>query len=226
MEVPGLTESVLQYLRVHIITCDFAPGEKLNEPELSSRLGISRSPLREAFRVLQNEDLIANFPRKGCYVTDISLEKCKEIYEIREMIECFSVDLLEARGIRELPEVASVLEKTAHLQMPDANVASDKFDYLRAIADVHIKLVEAAGNTRLDQFFNSIFPSLARYQSMYTYVPGLMDRSHEEHKRILNLITMGKYQKAKDLLRAHIKRFVDFIASIMDKENSTRAANS
>lgn len=67
--VRGVTESVVQYLRIHIIEGELVPGQKLNEIELAVRLGINHTPLREAFRILENAHLIVSIPRKGCYVT-------------------------------------------------------------------------------------------------------------------------------------------------------------
>ncbi|TET91689.1 MAG: GntR family transcriptional regulator [Desulfobacteraceae bacterium] len=208
LSVKGVTESVAQNLRIHIIEGELAPGQKLNEIELAERLGISRPPLREAFRILENAHLIVSIPRKGCYVTEVSIEDCREIYQAREMIECFSVELLQTKGIRDLPEVASALEVTADLPMPTSSDAYEKFDYLKAIADFHISLVESAGNSRLVHCFNAIFSSLARYQSMYTFIPGLMNKSQETHEQILHLIKNGDYGQAKEILRSHIRGFL------------------
>jgi DNA-binding GntR family transcriptional regulator len=222
MQIKSVTESVLQDLRVRIIVGELAPGSKLKETELSSFFSISRAPLREAFRLLENEHLVIYIPRKGCYVTDISIENCREIYQARTMMECFSVDLLEAKGIRVLPEVESTQEKTANLEMPSGSDAVQKFDYLKAIADFHIKLVEAAGNSQLNYFYHSIFPSLARYQSMYTYITGLMHKSHQEHDHFLKLIKSGDYEHAKENLTSHINKFVLLIEDKIKQDEKTQ----
>ena len=193
MDFLGVTEGVVQYLRVNIIIGEFAPGQKLNEIGLSSDLNISRGPLREAFRLLENEHLVASIPRKGCYVTELSMEACREIFQARQMIECFAVDMLKVKGIQDLPEVAEALAVSADLTTPIDADPYEKFRYLQAIADFHIKLVESAGNSRLNDFYRIIFSSLARYQSMYTYVPGLMHTSQKEHDQILTLIKKKDY---------------------------------
>ena len=102
MEILGVTKSTVQYLREQIITGELAPGQKLSEMEISSNLGISRPPLREAFRILENENLVLSIPRKGCYVTQVSMEDCRHIYEAREMIECHAIELLKAQNVRDL----------------------------------------------------------------------------------------------------------------------------
>jgi DNA-binding GntR family transcriptional regulator len=211
MEIIGVSEGALKYIRVHIITGALSPGQKLNEIELAKSLGISRAPLREAFRVLENEHLVVSIPRKGCCVAGLSMQDCEEIFAVRTMMECYAIDLIESRGIRELPIVEKALEKTAKLKNPEDTNAYRKFDYLRAIADFHIKLIEAAGNRKISQLYNAIFSSLARYQSLYTYIPGLMEKSQKEHEQLLKLIKKGKHATAKESLSAHINKFIPLI---------------
>ena len=94
MEILGVSKSAVQHLRNLIISGQLAPGQRLNEVDLSSRLGISRPPLREAFRYLENENLVIRIPRRGCYVTEVSMEDCLQIFDARQMIECYAVDIL------------------------------------------------------------------------------------------------------------------------------------
>ncbi len=217
MEIIGVTESVLQYLRVHIITGDLAPGQKLNEIELSSSLNVSRPPIREAFRVLENESLVVSFPRKGCFVSGISMDDCRNIFEVRRMIECFAIDLFAAKRIKRVPGAASALDVTSDLALPPADDAYGRYRYLREIAEFHIQLVAQSGNQRLVAMYNGIFPSLARYQSFYTYIPGLMDESHREHEQILQWIETGSYDKAKRAMGSHINKFINLIEERMEK---------
>jgi DNA-binding GntR family transcriptional regulator len=88
--------------------------------------------------------------------------------------------------------------------------------------------VEAAGNSKLNRFYQTIFPSLARYQSMYTFIPGLMNQSHGEHEAVLESIKRGEYEEARKLLSAHINKFVTYVSErigsfgasgIMEKES-------
>ena len=87
MDISGVTQNTLDYLKFKIITGEFQPNQKLNETVLSAQLGISRPPLREAFRLLEQHHLVVSIPRKGCYVSDVSFEDFIEIYQTREMIE-------------------------------------------------------------------------------------------------------------------------------------------
>ena len=221
LNVTGVTESVVEYLRVQIITSDLTPGQKLNEIELAEQLGISRPPLREAFRILENEHLIVSLPRRGCYVTEVSIEDCREVFQAREMIECYAVELLKEKKIKDLPHVLSVLGVTANLPMPTSTAANEKYNYLKANANFHISLVESAGNSWLSRCYNALFPNLARYQTMYTYIPGLMNVSQEIHEAILNSIQNGKYKQAKEKLRTHIRGFFALMEKKINNQTST-----
>jgi DNA-binding GntR family transcriptional regulator len=203
MEFKGVKEGVFQYLRVHIFSGDLMPGQKLNEIELASKLKISRAPLREAFRLLENEHLIVSIPRRGCYVSELSLEDCKEIFQVREMIECFAVDLLKVKGITALPKVSLFLEKTANLPMPDLSDPYEKFEYVKNLLHFHIKLVESAGNSKLNYFYQTIFSSLARYRSTYNPETGLAIKSHKDHNQIIKLIENKDYDHAKEIIKSH-----------------------
>jgi DNA-binding GntR family transcriptional regulator len=211
MEILGVTKSTVQYLREQIITGELAPGQKLNEMEISSNLGISRPPLREAFRVLENEHLVLSIPRKGCYVTKVSMEDCRHIYEAREMIECYAIELLKAQKVRDLSEVVSAVTSAS----PDL----PKQDYANRVQikgsqnpfpGFHIKLVESTGNRWVVHLYNAISSNLARYQYM-CFVPGILAKVQEEHEQILDFIKRGDYDQAKDLLRSHINSFFKVI---------------
>lgn len=216
MEVLSVTESIAHYLRVHIITGELLPKEKLNEVELASRLGVSRAPLREAFRLLATEQLIVSLPRRGCLVTGISVKACQDIFESREMMECFAIELLKEKRIKDLPEVESALAKSSSLRMPIHSDPYEKFEYFKSIVDFHVKLVQSANNRSLAFYYHLNFPSYARYLAMYTYTPRLMKKSKEEHERIFELIKKGYHGKARKALTDHIRYFAKSIINEMN----------
>jgi len=211
MEIKSVTDSVTQYLRKQIITSELAAGQRLNETNLASHLSISRPPIREAFRILENEHLVVNIPRKATYVSDISIEDLQEVYQAREMLECYAIDLLKDKNISDLPNVTASVESASDLSIPSQDNREEVFTYLKAFVDFHIKLVESAGNNWVAHFYNSISSHLARYQFIYLYIPGSGGRSMEEHNRILGFIKTGNYEKAKESIREHINYTFEFL---------------
>ena len=212
LHVTGVTESVAKYLRINIIEGELKPGQKLNELDLSSRLEISRPPLREAFRILENEHFIISFPRRGCYVTEVSIYDCRQIYKARELIECGAIDHLKANNIRELPEVTSAFKfAEQHSIAFSDHIQTKEMDDKNPFPLFHINLVSSTNNSWLIRFYDKIAPTLARYQFM-CFVPDILDKTQKEHKQILGLIKEGKYDSAKELLRNHINWYVEFLA--------------
>jgi DNA-binding GntR family transcriptional regulator len=212
MEILNVTGSVLQFLRDKIITGELKSGQKLNENALSSSLGISRPPLREVFRMLEKDCMVINIPRKGTYVAELSLKDYEELSQVREMMECYAIDLLKASNIRNLPKVTLALNKALSLPMSNNSVDPEELlNRIRVILDFHTSLVESTGNSRLAYNYHSISLNLARYQFIYFYVSGAAQQSLEDHKRTLELIKDGDYDQAKEELRKHIQYTVELV---------------
>jgi len=206
IETLSVTNSIVEYLRGKIIIGELPGGQRLNENQLAPKLGISRPPMREAFRILEHEHVIVSIPRKGVYIKELSINDCQEVYQMREMLECFAVDLLKAQNISSLPGVSSALTSASGLIIPPDDDQEQRIKYLKTFADFHIKLVEASGNNRLSYFYKSIQSTLYRYQFMYLSLPGAGPHSLDDHHQILNLVETGAYEKAKKYLKAHIDR--------------------
>jgi len=217
MEVKSVTESIVQYLREHIISGDLAPGQKLTETELSTQMGVSRPPLREALRIMENDNLVVRIPRKGSYVTELSVDRLHQLYAAREMIECHVLDILKEENRCELPGVRKSLDDGAVLSPPAKEDTAEMMRYLNALTDFHVKLVQAAGNQWVLRFYDSITFSLARYQYLCLHVPGLTSRSYEMHGEILALIEQGLFDRARERLIAHIHLTTGFIEERLER---------
>jgi len=215
MEIKTITNIVAEHLRKQIVTGELAPGQRLNETDLASRLNVSRPPIREALRILENEHLVVNIPRKWTNVSEISIEDLQEVYQAREMLEYYAIDILKAKNIRKVPNVTASIESESNLSIPSQDNREEVFLYIKAFAGFHIKLIESTGNNWLLHFYNSIGSSLARYQSLYLYIPGSGQRSMEDHQHILSLIERGAYEKAKKIMREHINYTFEMLRNKM-----------
>jgi DNA-binding GntR family transcriptional regulator len=211
MEIKTVTNMATDYLRKEIITGEIAAGERINETDLAARLKISRPPIREALRILENEHLVVNSPRKGTNVTNISIEDLQNIYQTREMLECYSIDILKAKKIKTFPNVIASVEAASRLSMPSQDNREEIFNYLKAFVDFHIKLIKSTGNNWVIHFYNSISSHLARYQFIYLYIPSSGRRSIEEHNQILDFIRNGEYTKAQKVMKEHISYTFEFL---------------
>ena len=165
MEFVNITSTVLAYLRAKIISGEMAPGARINENDLSKELQISRGPIREAFRVLEHEHLVVNVPRKSTYVSKISLKELEDIYHVRRAIELSAIDLLEAKKVRQLPEVLLTFDTATLLGTPSPGDATQVLIYREKITNFHVKMLEATANSWLVEFYRTLYFSLARYHS-------------------------------------------------------------
>ena len=205
LKLNSVSLSVTQYLKNQIITGQLLPGQKLNEVALSSELEISRPPLREAFRLLEAENLVFSIPRRGAFVTELTLEDFRELAEAREMIEICAINLIRDRGIKDLAGIASSMTETERFPEPGTRAnPEEKLRYLWCFAGFHRAVVAAAGNLRLKGFYEKLSSSLLRYQYRYFYKAMDRRRFKVEHHAILTALESGAYDEAKELLRKHI----------------------
>lgn len=212
MEGVNLTSSVVEALREKIIIGELKPGYKLNEIDISMDLGVSRPPLREAFRILEKDNMAVSVPRKGTYVSELSLKDFTEVSQTREMIECYSMDLLKASNVRDLPRAERALQEAAALKFR-FNI-TDEAELIRSIKvmhEFHISLVEATGNSMLSRIYDSIGHTIARYQYIYFHIDDAARHSLEDHNKVLALVREGNFDQAKEELRKHIHYTVDLV---------------
>lgn len=211
MEIRGVTESIAHHLRDQIITGELPPGFRLNEVELAKKLKVSRAPLREAFRVLENDRLIIRMPRHGSYVADLNAEHLEEVFEARRMIENHVLDILESRSIKALPKAEKALDASLTLSFPSLSDKHAMLEYVTTLTHFHVGLIEAAENNWITKFYQSITVNLTRYQFICLYIPGLTKNSYEMHERILRNIKKNDFGKARELLLSHIDSTADLI---------------
>ena len=204
MEIKGVTESVVEYIRDKIVIGELVPGQKIEENHWASKMGVSRPPLREAFRILENENLVTNIPRKGTFVTEMSKDDRKKVWQAREMIECYTIDLLEEKNSRELPEVTEDLDLAANFQPPPTDDFERYLKYYCVLSNFHFKLIEATGNSWLMRFKRAIYSVQARYRFIFIVKPGAAERCIQEHRKILTNINNGNYEKAKQYMTDHV----------------------
>jgi DNA-binding GntR family transcriptional regulator len=211
IENKTLTVSILEHLRGQIITSNLKSGQRINENQLATELNVSRPPLREAFQVLEQEHFIVCVPRKGRYVSEITTQNYEKIHEVRSMIECHVIDLLKEKNLRNLPMVDLAIEDILNNPMPPDD-PYEKWHYLEAIDEFHVKLVDSAKNMILNRFYGTIRFNIYRYQYWLRvlcmpdlFSPKALQTITGEHREILDSIQRGDFDGAKDCLKSHME---------------------
>ena len=195
-----LRDVVFNTLRQAILTGELKPGERLMEIHLANKLGVSRTPIREAIRKLELEGLVTMIPRRGAEVAQITEKSMNDVLEVRRAMDVLCVELASERISQE--EVESL--EAACEQF--AKVAKTKDIRKCAQVDVnfHEIIVQATGNKRLVQLVNNLSEQMYRYRFEYLKDVSRYDSLIEEHKAICEAIKNRDKDAARTATELHI----------------------
>lgn len=196
-----LRDVVFKTLRQAILTGDLKPGERLMEIHLANKLGVSRTPIREAIRKLELEGLVVMVPRRGAQVAQITEKSMSDVLEVRLALDELSVELACKRITAEKKEEL----KLACKAFEKATKTGDIREIAKADVTFHDIIFESAGNTRLKQLVNNLAEQMYRYRFEYIKDEKQHDMLISEHQKILETILEGDEKKAKQAIRVHIK---------------------
>jgi len=195
-----LHDTVLDHLRRFIVEGTLKPGIKINERELCEVLGISRTPLREALKVLAVEGLIELMPNRGACVAQMSDDEVREAFELMSGIEAFNGQLACERITD--AEVQNI--KTLHYQMLQAKLKNDLSLYFQKNAAIHDAISLAARNETLRKTYLTLNRRLqaVRYNSNRT--EDKWERAIHDHEEMIEALEQRDASRLQHILRSHI----------------------
>ena len=158
-----LREVVFNTLRKAILTGQLKPGDRLMEVHLANKLGVSRTPIREAIHKLEQEGLVTMVPRRGAEVAKVTERSLQDVLEVRRALDVLSVELACERISEEELEH---LKKACH-QFEEATHSKDTTAIAKADVAYHDIIVRATGNQRLQQLVNHLAEQMYRYRFVY-----------------------------------------------------------
>ncbi|WP_169814836.1 GntR family transcriptional regulator [Nocardia crassostreae] len=187
-----------EWTKERLLDGTFADGELLSEGQVAQELGISRTPVREAFLRLQAESFLRLYPKRGALVVPVSLTEARELSQARTTIEEFALRAVAHRGDAELAELGKELTAKA-----DAAGSATGNARMQAILDFHRTLVAAAGNSVVTDMYRGLSERMLRLvaAALNSYDPV---RDAEEHRELAELVGTGQVAAAVELLRRHI----------------------
>lgn len=198
-----LRDVVFNTLRRAILNGTLKPGERLMEVHLANKLGVSRTPIREAIRKLELEGLVVMLPRKGAEVAKISEKSLQDVLEVRRALD---VLIAELACDRITPEQQEML-KEAHLYFEKVTKEAQTEDAAKlAKADVafHDIIMEATGNSRLKSLVNNLAEQMYRYRFVYLQDESIHANLVTEHEAIYKAIISKDKDAAAKAARVHI----------------------
>jgi len=195
-----------------ILRGELRPGQRINEPDVATRLGVSRVPVREALRELESTGLVAARKHAGVFVSELTGEEVRELYEMRGLLDGFA-------GRR-----AARLEAPARLALADRLDASidamnaafavhDVQRYYRENLNFHWAIVEAAGNHALAATYRTVVQKLHLSRLKNLSQDMGMRASIAEHTRIARALRKGDIARCEDLMARHVSDAYDRLQS-------------
>ncbi len=195
-----LREVVFHTLRDAILRGELEPGEHLMEVQLANKLGVSRTPIREAIRQLQTEGLVIMTPRKGAVVAEITREDLTDVLEVRITLEKMAV-ALACENINQ-DEIERLKKSQQELENMLGN---DKLtDIANKDEEFHDIIYGASRNKRLIQILNNLREQLYRYRIEYIKDEQKWVTLVEEHNLLIAAIENKDIEEAKNVIRKHI----------------------
>lgn len=195
-----LRDVVFNTLRKAILTGELKPGERLMEIHLANRLGVSRTPIREAIRKLELEGLVTMIPRRGAEVAQITEKSMKDVLEVRRALDALCAELACDRISEE--EMGKLEEACAGFEK--ATRTGDTTAIAKADVALHDIIVAATGNRRLVQLVNNLAEQMYRYRFEYIKDESQHERLVEEHRIIYESIRAKDREAAAAAAKMHI----------------------
>lgn len=206
-----LRDVVFNTLRQAILRGELKPGERLMEIQLANKLGVSRTPIREAIRKLELEGLVLMIPRKGAEVAQITEKSLRDVLEVRRALEELAVQLacdrMTAKGLEELKQAAEEFE--AVLGNNDITIVAE--------ADVafHDVIYMATDNQKLISLLNNFREQMYRYRVEYLKQKERYAQILQEHNDIVAAIEKGEKHRATEVTCRHIDNQVQTVSDTL-----------
>ena len=200
--VENLSARVYNQIKNLILCNEIMPGQKLHHQQLSERLGVSRTPVREALTRLVQEGYVSFLPNRGFTCKEIRMQEAEELYELREALEAFAVEkaiaTLTENALTQLREKINAYGRDVQHRFTRERLVYDQ--------DVHLQIAKLTGNETLRNTLSHVFERIVlkrRTDGLYDPARGI--DAHHEHLRLLDAMEQRDAAAAVAILRNHIQ---------------------
>lgn len=203
----SLYEVVAEQLREMVLEGELMPGSRISEKRLCESFEVSRTPLREALKVLANEGLVELLPNRGAKVTEVDPREVADLFEVMVELEALSGHLLARRASD--AEIAELRE--LHQQMLDHYRRQERPEYFRLNQRIHRRLAEISGNGVLLELETALNLKITRARYAANMKLGRWDESAREHECILEALERRDGKALADAMRDHMRKTGDAV---------------
>lgn len=209
-----LRNVVFNTLRDAILRGELPPGERLMEIPLSKKLGVSRTPVREAIRMLENEGLAVTFPRRGAKVAKMSEKDLDDVLEIREVLDILAISLscdnMTDDDIKRLEDAAIGFERATKGKDVRLIVTKDE--------EFHRIIYECSRNSRLVTILSNLKEQMYRFRFEYVKDPSNYPTLIKEHREILCALRARNKEQIVTLTKTHLVNQMECVREIIKRQ--------
>jgi DNA-binding GntR family transcriptional regulator len=198
----GRRASAYDQIKEAILSGTLRPMERITESGVASRLGLSRTPVREAFGRLAAEGLIVVVPHRGSFVSQLRIDDILEIYQIRTPLECLAARIA-AETIDE--SALAVLDRLVEVEAASQGARSTK-DSLDANFEFHRIIIECVRNRRLKALVGQLQGQVHRARLLWPSTRRRLDETWKEHAELVVALRARDPDRAEQLMRTHLER--------------------
>lgn len=212
----SLSDIAFQQIKEKIISLDLPPAMLLDEAQLAKELGVGLTPIRQALRKLEMQNLVVILPRRGTLVADLNLSDLQKIYEIRTEIEVLAARLAAQRATAEqIDSLCGLVQQSVDMQAEKNNqqlIALDR--------DIHLLIAEASRNEFLVETAESLYNHVQRLWNLTIEQVADLDKVVQEHKALCGAIATKDVERAGALMRSHVRHFQEvFTRTLTDLDH-------
>ena len=212
----SLSSRVFEQLESDILSNRISPGESLNEQKLSLQLGVSRTPVREAIRMLEQTGLVEVTPHKGALVRGISRKDLEDIYTIRMYVEGLS-----ARWAAEHADAKQLQELTELVELQEFYLQRDRMGQINELdSHFHECIYQASGSRTLRHILSELHHMIQWFRAQSFRTQGRAEKMVEEHRKIVEAIAARDGKRAEELMVIHIEKARDNILKLMAERDA------
>lgn len=207
-----LHDELAGLIRVMILHGELSPGQRIPEQALCTRFGVSRTPLREALKVLSVERLVRLLPNRGAIVVRITLKEAEDLISVLGVLEAFAGGLACSRiDDRQLTDI-----KTMHHRMIEHFGRNEKVPYIELNRAIHEAIVLAAGNEVLTEIYHMLRTRLSSVLSIARNPPPRWREAVEDHQRMLEALETRNGAAMELIAHQHTRHRADMVREALD----------
>ncbi len=209
----SLREEVYESLKKSILHGKLKPGQHLIEEQLANQVGISRTPVREAFHKLEKDELVTRLPKGGFAVRQFTREDVEEIFGIRSALESYAAYL---STLHMAPDKISILEKKLE-ESEEALGKGAEEEVVQLQTEFHDLLYKFCKSKKLIEMINTFRDYFYRYRSALLHIENAVSTSNQDHRRMLEAMKKKNPRLAERLVRRHLARGMELILKEIDE---------